>query len=278
MNGHGPIPALGAAGLGWATTAVLWAQVGAFVLTLQRARRVADLHLFAGFQRPRWAPIRELLRLGVPMGIAIFMEGSLFVATALIIATLGELPIAAHQVAILVASVCFMVPLGIAMATTVRVGQAVGADDRDGVRWAAIGGVGLGLITQTVSAVLLVAFGGWLAALISDDPGVIVLATTLMLYAAVFQYSDGLQALAGGALRGLKDTRIPAWITVLSYWGVGLPLGVGLGIAAGWGAIGFWVGLIGGLSVAAALLTGRFWRLLHTDLWRMPGAAPSVTV
>lgn len=260
---------LGAAGLGYAVAAVLSLQSAALALYLWRSPRFTDLQLFARFDPPRWAPIRELLALGLPMGVSVFMEGSLFVATALIIGTLGTTQMAAHQVAILAASLFFMVPLGVAMATTVRVGHAVGAGDPAGVRWAAAAGYALAMLAQTASAVILVAFGAWLAGLVSQEPAVVSLAALLMAYAAVFQYPDGLQALSAGALRGLKDTRVPMVITVLSYWGLGLPLGAWLGLHQGQGAPGLWTGLIVGLSAAAMLLGWRFWRLAR----RLPAAA-----
>ncbi|ODS63918.1 MAG: MATE family efflux transporter [Arenimonas sp. SCN 70-307] len=263
---------LGAAGLGYAVAIVLWCQAASMATYLWRARRFADLRLFERFEGPRWPPIRALLRLGLPMGVSVFMEGSLFVATALLIGTLGTTQMAAHQIAILIASLCFMVPLGVAMATTVRVGHAVGAGDLSGVRWAAGAGYALAMLAQTASAVLLVTSAAWLAALFTADPAVIALASLLMAYAAVFQYPDGLQALSAGALRGMKDTRVPMVITVLAYWGLGLPLGAWLGLARGQGAPGLWTGLILGLAVAASLLGWRFWRLS-----RRPLPAVSVT-
>ena len=283
MDGVGPLPELGASGLGVATALVLWLQVAAMATTLARSRRCADLGLFARFDAPDAAAIGQLLKLGLPMGLAIFMEGSLFVATALLIATLGTVPIAAHQVAILAASAAFMVPLGVAMGTTVRVGQAAGAGDREGVRWAAKAGWIIGLATQTASALVLALGGAWIASLITDDPAVIAMAATLMLFAAVFQYTDGLQAISAGALRGLKDTRVPAWICVLSYWGLGLPVAIGLGgigadggtrivLGLGWGPPGYWAGLIVGLSVAAVLLTWRFLAHSSRDLRGVTGA------
>jgi MATE family multidrug resistance protein len=283
MDGVGPLPELGAGGLGLATALVLWLQVAAMAATLARSRRCADLGLFARFDLPDAAAIGQLLKLGLPMGLAIFMEGSLFVATALLIATLGTVPIAAHQVAILAASAAFMVPLGVAMGTTVRVGQAAGAGDHDGVRWAAKAGWIIGFVTQTASAILLALGGAWIASLITDDPAVIAMAATLMLFAAVFQYTDGLQAISAGALRGLKDTRVPAWICVLSYWGLGLPVAIGLGgigadggtriiLGLGWGPPGYWAGLIVGLSVAAVLLTWRFIAHSSRDLRGVTGA------
>ena len=257
---------LGAAGLGYAVAVTLYCQTLALWIYLARSARFADLGLFTRFDPPRWQPIRGLLTLGLPMGVSVFMEGSLFVATALLIGQLGTTQIAAHQIAILVASLAFMVPLGVAMATTVRVGHAVGAGDPSAVRWSAAAGYGLAMIAQTVSALVLVSSAGWLASLFTQDPAVIALATLLMAYAAVFQYPDGFQAMSAGALRGLKDTRVPMFITVLAYWGLGLPLGYWLGIVGGQGAPGLWTGLILGLSVAATLLGWRFWRLARRPL------------
>lgn len=252
---------LGAAGLGYAVATVLWLQALAFLAYLRGSRHYADLGLFTRFDWPQAPAIAALLRLGLPMGVSIFMEGSLFVATALLIGTLGTTQIAAHQIAILVASLAFMVPLGVAMATTVRVGHAVGAGDGSALRWAAAAGYSLTLIAQTLSALALIFGGTWLAGLITGDAAVIALAATLMGYAAIFQYPDGVQAMSAGALRGLKDVRLPMVITVTAYWLLGLPLGAGLGLGLGLGAPGFWVGLILGLTVAAVLLAWRFWRL-----------------
>jgi len=252
---------MGAAGLGYAYALILWLQALCFLAYLRFSKRYADLELFARFDPPHWSAIRELLRIGVPMGVSIFMEGSLFVATALIIGTLGTVPVAAHQIAIIMASAFFMIPLGIAMATTVRIGHAVGAEDPSGVRWAAVAGYAITAVMQTVSAAVLVFGGRVLADWITSDVAVASLATTLMFYAAAFQYPDGLQALSNGALRGLKDTRIPMYVTVLAYWALGMPLGVWFGLHRGLGAPGLWLGLILGLSVAAVLLTWRFWRL-----------------
>jgi len=273
MHGAFGMPGLGPFGLGLATALVLWLQAASMLVWLRRSPRYADLHLFERFDWPQWAPIADLLRLGLPMGVAIMMEGGLFVATALIIGTLGLVQVAAHQIAMNIASACFMVPLGIAMATTVRVGYAAGARDASGVRWAAGGGYALTTITQVLSAVLLVVGASAIAGLYTKDVAVAALAAQLMGFAAVFQLSDGLQAASGGALRGLKDTRLPMVITVVSYWGVGMPLGWWLGIAQGQGAPGMWIGLIGGLSAAAVLLTWRF-IALSRDGRALPTADP----
>jgi MATE family multidrug resistance protein len=273
MYGAGPLPELGAAGLGLATATVLWLQAIGLGLYLRHARRFADLQLFARWERPDAAKIRGLLALGLPMGVSIFMEGSLFVATALLIGRIGAVDVAAHQIALSVASVCFMLPLGIALATTVRVGHAAGAGDLPAMRWAAGAGFALGGLTQALAAAVLVFGGALIAGAYTDDAGVAALAVLLMRYAAVFQLPDGIQVLSAGALRGLKDTRMPMFITVLAYWGVGLPLGAWFGLHLGRGAPGLWIGLILGLGVAALLLALRLWRQLHPpatpDLRRM---------
>jgi multidrug resistance protein, MATE family len=259
------LPPLGAYGLGLATAIVLWLQALGLGIYMARSPQYAELDLFTGFDRPNRRLLGELLWIGVPMGVSIFMEGSLFVATALLIATLGAVEVGAHQIAINIAALCFMVPLGIAMATTVRVGQAVGRRDPGGVRWAAGGGYAITALTQVCSALLLLLAAEPIARAYTADPDVVRLAAQLMLFAAIFQLSDGLQAASGGALRGLKDTRVPMLITVVAYWGIGMPVGWWLGLRQGGGAPGMWVGLIIGLSVAALLLTWRFLRMARGE-------------
>jgi multidrug resistance protein, MATE family len=263
MYGAGPLPGLGAQGLGIATATVLWLQAIGFGLYLRRSARFADLGLFARWEAPDAAKIRGLLALGLPMGVSIFMEGSLFVATALLIGRIGAVDVAAHQIALSVASACFMLPLGIAMATTIRVGHAAGADDLGAMRWAAGAGFALGGVTQALAAAVLVFGGALIAGWYTSAADVAALAVLLMRYAAVFQLPDGIQVLSAGALRGLKDTRVPMLITVLAYWGIGLPLGAWFGLHLDRRAPGLWIGLILGLSVAALLLALRLWRQLQ---------------
>ncbi|WP_374558154.1 MATE family efflux transporter [Thermomonas sp.] len=275
-NGLFGLPELGAAGVGIASALMFWLQAIAFAVYLWRARRFADLDLFARWDRPHGKTLRELLRTGLPIGVTVTMEGGLFVATALLIGRLGEVPAASHQIALNVASLCFMVPFGLAEATTVRVGHALGRGDREGVRRAAFAGFALALATQAGSALLMLLGHQAIAGLYTTDPAVIALAGSLLLYAALFQFPDGIQVVSAGALRGLKDTRVPMWLAALAYWGIGMPVGAGLGLALGWGARGMWLGLTAGLTVAAVLLCRRF---LRSSL-RIPmqDSRPSVTV
>ena len=258
MYGAFGLPARGAQGSGMATATVLWIQFAAFASYIARRRHYRSFAPFAHWQWPQPHAIYDLLRLGVPMGISLFMEASLFVTAALLIGSLGGDAVAGHQIAINVASVTFMVPLGIAMATTVRVGRAVGAGDGDGVRLAGFAGIAASLATQTVSCAAMALFPHGIAALYTGDADVAAFAAQLLLFAAAFQFSDGIQVTANGALRGLKDTTVPMAITTLAYWVIGMPTGYWLAFHAHFGASGMWMGMIAGLSVAAVLLFARF--------------------
>ncbi|HET6546176.1 MAG TPA: MATE family efflux transporter [Rhodanobacteraceae bacterium] len=264
MYGRLGVPRLGALGSGIATACVLWIEMAAFAVYLGCRRHYRDLRLTATFERPDPRLIGELLHIGLPMGVSVFMEASLFVAVALAIGRLGADVVASHQIALNVASVAFMVPLGLAMATTVRVGHAAGRGDAGGVRYAGFGGMLLTLVTQGISAGLMFLLPGRIAALYSDDPVVIALAAQLLVLAGMFQFSDGIQVAANGALRGLKDTRVPMLVTTFAYWGVGMTVGWWLAFDRDLGARGMWMGLIAGLSAAAILLLARFWRLART--------------
>lgn len=253
-------PELGAGGLGLASASVMWLQALGFIVVLARSRRFADLRLFERFDAPRWPVIASLLGTGLPIGVTVLMEGSLFIVTALLIGRLGDVPVAAHQIAINVASLAFMIPMGLAEATTVRVGHAFGRRDFAGVRRAAVAGITIAFATQLLSGSLLLFGNEYVVGFYTQDAAVAALAAALLLYAAAFQFPDGLQVLSAGALRGLRDTRVPMLLAGVAYWGVGLPIGTGLGLWLGWGPRGMWLGLIAGLSVAAALLGMRLWR------------------
>ena len=250
----------GAGGLGLASAAMMWVQMLCFVGYLARSTRFAELRLFERFDWPDAHALRSLLARGLPIGVTVFMEGSLFIVTALLIGRLGDVPVAAHQIAINVASLCFMVPFGVAEATTVRVGHALGRGDGDGVRRAARAGYVIVLATQAMSGVILLVAGDAIVAVYTRDAAVGALAASLLLYAAAFQFPDGIQVVSAGALRGLNDTRVPMLLAALAYWGVGLPLGAGLGLGLGYGPQGMWIGLIAGLTVASVLLANRFRR------------------
>ena len=258
----------GAHGCGIATATVLWLEMLGFGIYVLCHRHYRGLGLLDHFEWPSPRRIGALMHIGLPMAITLLAEAGLFVATALIISTLGEDVIASHQVAINIASLFFMIPLGLAMAITVRVGNAVGRGDERGVRYAGFCGIGLTLVTQLFSAALMLGLPHFIATLYTHDPKVIGLAAQLIVLAGLFQFSDGIQVASNGALRGLKDTRVPMAITLFAYWIIGMPVGWWLAFHRGMGARGMWMGLIAGLSVAALMLFIRFWRSAWKQRWR----------
>ncbi|AKV00176.1 Multi antimicrobial extrusion protein [Labilithrix luteola] len=268
MFGKLGLPPQGARGCGIATAIVLWLEMSAFAIYVARHRNYRGLGLGERFDPPSVERIGKLLWIGLPMGVTLLAEGGLFVAVALAIGTLGENVVASHQVALNIASFFFMIPLGLAMAITVRVGHAVGRGDASGVRYAGFCGIGLTLATQMVSAGLMLTMPHVIASLYTRDVGVIATATELIVLAGFFQFSDGIQVASNGALRGVKDTRVPMVVTLFAYWMVGMPVGWWLAFRQGLGARGMWMGLIAGLTVAAVLLFTRFWRNSFSERWR----------
>jgi multidrug resistance protein, MATE family len=249
---------MGAVGSGVTSAVVCWLQLGAFLSFMRLSPRYRGLGWRAGRRGPDLGAIGGLLKLGVPMAFSVLMEAGLFTAASLGISRFGDAAVASHQVALSIASVCFMVPLGLAMAVTVRVGNAVGRRDPAGVRRAGKAGLCITLATQTVSCAAMLAVPGAIVGLYTTDPLVVPGAVALLYMAAMFQFADGIQVVCNGALRGLKDARLPMLITGFAYWGVGLPVGLFLSFAMGHRAMGMWAGLVAGLSVAALLLLARF--------------------
>jgi MATE family multidrug resistance protein len=205
----------------------------------------------------------HLLAIGFPTSLQLLTEVGAFAAAALMIGTLGAVPLAAHQVAITCAATTFMVPLGVAMAITVRVGEIVGAGQRARLHRVLAGGWLYAIGFMAVSTLAFFFYGREIAGQFVNDAGVIEIAVSLLIVAALFQLLDGIQIVAANALRGVNDARVPAWIAFVAYWLVALPFGAWLGLGS-WqlGAIGVWAGLAFGLGVAAAALGARAWRKL----------------
>jgi multidrug resistance protein, MATE family len=251
-------PPLGARGCALATVAACWVQLGGFALWLRFSGRYRRLGWRQGPRGIDLSAIAGLLRVGLPITVSLLLETSLFSAAGLAIGRFGEAAAASHQIALNVAAFSFMVPLGFAIATSVRVGNAAGRGDAVGVRRAGFCGMGLALLVQAISGGLMLTIPQAIAGLYSAQPDVIAGSVVLLRIAGVFQLSDGLQVSAMGALRGLKDTRVAMLVTALAYWVIGFPLALGLAFGLGWQAPGMWCGLIAGLTVAAGLLTTRF--------------------
>lgn len=261
MYGKLGMPELGAVGCGYATAIVLWLQLLLLWIYTAKHSHFRRFQLYSGFDKPDWGEIRELIRVGLPIAVMISVEGSLFVAAALMIGRLGAVPTAAHGIAINFSSLLFMIPLGLAGAITTRVGNAIGRADPASARYVGINGFVLGLGFQIISATVMFLFAEQIVAMYGNtNPDVSQLAASLIRLAAIFQLSDGVQVCAAGGLRGLKDTKIPMIYTVIAYWAVGMTLAYYLTFTQNMGPAGMWIGMIAGLSVAAMLLGVRFWR------------------
>ncbi|MGR6875010.1 MATE family efflux transporter [Pseudomonas sp. HK3] len=257
--GWGPVEAMGGPGCGLASLIVFYLMTIAIWLFTSFSKHHQKVKPLQNFTRPKPKTIATISAIGLPIGLAIFAEVSLFCIIALFIAQLGPVVVAAHQITLNITTVTFMVPLSLATALTVRVGHELGRNNTLGAKQAWKNGIQINLIFALFNASILYFLGGSLATLYSQDNQVLSLTVLLLVHAAVFQISDSIQVGAAGALRGYKDTMVTLVISIISFWLVGLPLGYYLGLsqAAPMGAAGFWVGLIVGLSVNAVLLMAR---------------------
>ena len=248
-------PELGAVGSGWATSLSRWFMMLMLILAGWPLLR-PSLRPF----RPEamaLQPLARLLRVGAPIGAQQSLEFGVFGAAGLLIGLMGTIPVASHQVALQLAALTFMVPVGVAQATSVLVGQAVGRADPPAARRAAGAGLLVGAAFMSVTAALFLLFPEPLAAVFSVDRPVIATAATLLPIAGVFQIFDGLQVVAAGALRGVADTRVPMILNFVGFWLVGLPICVVLGIVFDRGPAGVWWGLAIGIGIVATLLLCR---------------------
>jgi multidrug resistance protein, MATE family len=265
MLGHCGCQRLGIAGSGLATllsSLLMFVALG-FVVCLAKPFR--GHYVLAGFWRPDWMLLRRLWRLGVPMAAALSFEVTMFNTAVFLMGLIGSASLAAHAIAIQVASLTFMVPLGIGQAVTVRVGHAYGAQDPDAIRragWAAFAMASA--FMAAMSLVIILAPHLLISAFLDTaDPanaGVVNLAISFLMFAALFQIADGAQAVGSGMLRGLQDTRVPMLYALTGYWGIGLPLGMLLAFPFGFNGVGIWMGLSVGLCVVAILMVRRWMR------------------
>ncbi|GIU14681.1 MATE family efflux transporter [Shewanella morhuae] len=257
IYGHFGVPAMGGAGCGIATALVFWAMLIAMIIYMQLHKKFAALAPFSKFHRPDFNTMKKMTKLGMPIAMALFFEVSLFAIIALFLAPLGATVVASHQIALNFSSIVFMVPLSIGIAVSIRIGYYLGQDRADISAVVAKVGLILALLLALTTAILTVLFRFQIAELYNGDAEVVALAGSLMLMAALYQLSDSVQVVAAGALRGYKDTRSAFYITLFSYWAIGMTLGYTLAytdhIVPAMGAHGFWTGLIAGLTSAALL-------------------------
>lgn len=261
MFGKFGAPAMGAVGCGVASAITMWIvalALGAYIFFSSHYR---PFKIFMRVARVRLPALKEIVYLGVPIAITITAEAGLFAAVSILMGTRGTDITAAHQIAINFAATMFMIPLALSSATTVRVGQLIGAGDMRGARSSGAVGIGLCASFMALSAIFLLVFRDAVVDLYTDDPAVRGIAISLLLMAAVFQVADGVQVGAAGALRGYKDTRIPMVVNMFAYWALAFPLAFLAAITFKAPPNYVWAGFVVGLGVAATLLTWRYYRL-----------------
>ena len=263
--GHFGVPRLGLVGSGAASAASFAFSFFAMLAVIAATPALRRYRIFRRSHRIDTARLAEVFRLGMPIGMTMLFEIALFNGATLIMGGFGVANLAAHQIALMIPSLTFMVPLGIGMAATVRVGLAAGAGDRAGVRRAGYGAMLMAIVFMSGTALLIFLFPRAIARLWFADPAanadVIALTVSFLYVAAAFQIADGLQVTASLSLRGLKDARAPMWIAGASYWLAGFPVCLLLGFHFHMQGLGIWYGLAFGLFVAAAALMSRFYCL-----------------
>jgi multidrug resistance protein, MATE family len=263
MFGKLGVPALGLPGAGIATTLTNTFSATGLGLLISFDRRFRRYHIFGRFWRIDWARLREIGRIGLPIALTLGFEVTIFNAAVFLMGIIGPEALAAHSIAIQIASVAFMVPLGIGTAATVRVGLAFGAGDSAAVTRAGWSAYAAALTYACFTATLMLFFGRSLIGVFLDldvpaNQPVIDLAVTFVVFAGLFQLADSGQATGSGVLRGLSDTRIPMVFAAVGYWGIGLPLAIVLGFGTSLKGNGIWIGLSTGLGIVAVLMTWRW--------------------
>ncbi|MEP7383160.1 MAG: MATE family efflux transporter [Gemmatimonadota bacterium] len=265
--GHLGAPPLGALGASISTT--IGRYVGTALLVGFGWSAIRPLVLPWRPSAARWRPVGRMLRIGVPIGVHQFFEVVAFGGALALIGLLGTVPLAGHEITISLASLTYMVPLGINAAAAVLVGRAIGSGDGEKARREASAALVCGVGFMACSAVFLMAFPGPLGRIFTPDPAVLLVTSALIPVAGVFQIFDGVQGVSSGILRGAGDTHVAMYINVLAYAIVGLPVGAWLCFGVGLGAVGMWWGLVAGLVVAAGALGWRVHTLLGRSLARV---------
>lgn len=273
--GNFGLPKLGLFGAGLGSSIVNYAMFALLAAIVAWHPDFRRYRLFGRFWRPDWRRYREIWRLGAPIGLTLGFEASVFSAAVFLMGLIGTAEVAAHAIALQIASLTFMVPLGIAQATTVRVGMSHGRRDPAGIARSGWAGFALGVGFMTMTALGIWAFPGALAGLFIDGNGaqaeqVTRLSITFLMVAAIFQIADGAQVMGASMLRGLHDTRVPMIFAAIGYWVIGIGVGTILAFPLGWGGVGIWAGLATGLAVVSLLMLGRWSR--RTRLGLVPGA------
>jgi MATE family multidrug resistance protein len=259
------LPALGLFGAGLGSTISNTLMALGMIVVVTRHRQFRRYHLFGNFWKADWPRFREVWRLGMPIAVTLGMEVTIFNAAVFLMGLIGEAELAAHAIAIQIASFCFMVPLGIGQATTVRVGIAYGRRDRIGVARAGWAAFGVTMAFMLCPATLMLAAPRFLVGLFMDvyapaNAPVVGYAVAFLTVAALFQLVDGAQAVGAGMLRGIHDTAVPMLFAGFGYWVIGFGTAMLFAFHFGWGGVGVWIGLATGLASVSVLMMTRWAR------------------
>ena len=266
--GNWGFPELGAQGAAVATIATQLLSLVVLAVYAGVLPALARFRLFQRFWRADWAALRQVWRIGVPIGLTGLAEGGLFHASALMMGWIGTVELAAHGIALEVASLSFMLHVGLSSAATIRVARFDGQGDRPALRQAAKVALVISLGVALASITLFLAIPERIIALFLDmekpeSAAIVAYGSVLLVLAALFQLADGMQVMALGLLRGLRDTRVPMVLAAVSYWLIGIPCSYLLAFPLGFGGVGLWLGLVVGLACASVSLLWRFWRLVR---------------
>lgn len=265
--GNWGFPELGAPGAAVATVTVQVLSLVVLAVYAGSHPALRKFHLFQRFWRPDWPAMRQVWRLGLPIGLTGLAEGGMFQASALMMGWIGTVELAAHGIALEVAALTFMLHVGLSSAATIRIARFDGQGDRVALRRAAKVALVLSLAVAVASICLFLAIPQQIVALFVDlakpkSAEILAYGSALLVLAALFQLADGMQVMALGLLRGVKDTQVPMVLAAVSYWLIGIPCSYLLAFPLGFGGQGLWLGLVVGLFCASASLMWRFWRLV----------------
>ncbi|MDB5038648.1 MAG: efflux family protein [Bacteriovoracaceae bacterium] len=258
IYGNWGFSAHGLMGAGWATFVTRVVMMIAIAIYIMRSPKYEENLPLRWFSKLKMTLIREMFALGFPSALQTLFEVGAFAAAAVMMGWISTSSLAAHQIAISIASMTFMVTLGISFASSIRVSNAIGRNDLRAARRCGFGGIGLGGIAMAFFGIVIFITHAWLPSIYIHDLDVIEIASKLLIIGAFFQIFDGIQGVAVGALRGMSDVRFPTLITFASYWVISMPLVYFLGFTYSYGAVGIWIGLSIGLIVASIALTWRF--------------------
>jgi len=266
IYGNWGFPRMELVGAGWGTLitrVLIFIVLGLIVLYHKTFRKYVAVR--SKVWKLKWLTMKELLHIGIPSSFQISMEAGAFAVSGILIGTIGAVEQAAHQIALSLASLTFMVSMGLSQAGSIRTSNAFGRNDRNSIRLIGKSTIIIALIYGSFCAALFICFRHQLPYVFNDDKEVVSMAAYLLLFAALFQISDSTQSISAGLLRGIKDVKVPTFFIAIAYWAIGIPVGCLLAFYFDMGAAGIWTGFITGLTFSAAFLSLRFRKMVRRN-------------